>query len=67
MEQLARKLREANVGKVLEQELLARHTTMKIGGPADIMVIPSSIEGVHKTLEIVKEQKGEVDGNRSRF
>lgn len=56
MEQLARELREANVGKVLEQEPLARHTTMKIGGPADIMVIPSSIEGVRKTLEIVKEQ-----------
>ncbi|MBO9130263.1 UDP-N-acetylmuramate dehydrogenase [Bacillus sp. 165] len=55
MEQLARELLEANAGKVTQNERLAQHTTMKIGGPADIMIIPNGIEGVRKTLELVKK------------
>ncbi|UOY93731.1 UDP-N-acetylmuramate dehydrogenase [Ectobacillus sp. JY-23] len=55
MEQLVKELHERNVGKVLVNEPLARHTTMKIGGPADIMVIPNSTEGVLNTLELVKQ------------
>ncbi|HDX9589416.1 TPA: UDP-N-acetylmuramate dehydrogenase [Bacillus pseudomycoides] len=55
MKQLANELMEAQVGKVLENEPLARYTTMKIGGPADILVIPSNVEGVEKSLELVKK------------
>lgn len=55
MEQLAKELTEANVGKVLIKEPLARHTTMKIGGPADIMVIPNNAEAVQNTLRLVKK------------
>ncbi|WP_028398918.1 UDP-N-acetylmuramate dehydrogenase [Ectobacillus panaciterrae] len=55
MEQLAKELAEANVGKVLIKEPLARHTTMKIGGPADIMVIPNNAEAVQNTLRLVKK------------
>jgi UDP-N-acetylmuramate dehydrogenase len=55
MEQLAKELLEANAGKVTLNEPLAQHTTMKIGGPADIMVIPNGIDGVCKTLELVKK------------
>ena len=55
MKQLAKELMEAHVGKVLENEPLARYTTMKIGGPADILVIPSSVKGIEKTLECVKK------------
>ncbi|MFD3448046.1 UDP-N-acetylmuramate dehydrogenase [Microbacteriaceae bacterium 4G12] len=57
MEQLVNDLIKASVGKVLANEPLARHTTMKIGGPADIMVIPSDIEGVRKTVDLVKVYK----------
>ncbi|MBM6618545.1 UDP-N-acetylmuramate dehydrogenase [Bacillus suaedaesalsae] len=55
MEKLASRLQEANVGKVLIGEKLANHTTMKIGGPADIFVEPSSIEGLETTIQLVKE------------
>jgi UDP-N-acetylmuramate dehydrogenase len=55
MEQLASKLKEANVGKVLMGESLANHTTMKIGGPADLLVEPSSVEGLETTIKYIKE------------
>ncbi|PGC27340.1 UDP-N-acetylenolpyruvoylglucosamine reductase [Bacillus pseudomycoides] len=55
MKQLAKELIEAEVGKVLENEVLARYTTMKIGGPADILIVPSSVAGVEKTLDLVKK------------
>ncbi|KAA0548024.1 UDP-N-acetylmuramate dehydrogenase [Bacillus sp. BGMRC 2118] len=55
MEKLASRLQEANVGKVLIGEKLANHTTMKIGGPADILVEPSTIEGLETTIQLVKE------------
>ncbi|WP_102347025.1 UDP-N-acetylmuramate dehydrogenase [Bacillus sp. Marseille-P3661] len=56
MEQLFKKLQEANVGKVLMNEYLKNHTTMKIGGPADIFVEPKSIEGVTKTIELIRAE-----------
>ena len=55
MKQLAKELIEAEVGKVLENEALARYTTMKIGGPADILIVPSSVIGVEKALDLVKK------------
>ncbi|MED1594827.1 MULTISPECIES: UDP-N-acetylmuramate dehydrogenase [Bacillus] len=55
MKQLAKELIEAEVGKVLENEALARYTTMKIGGPADILIVPSSVAGVENTLDLVKK------------
>lgn len=55
MENLASRLQEANVGKVLVGEKLANHTTMKIGGPADIIVEPSSVEGLETTMQLIKE------------
>jgi len=55
VKQLAKELIEAEVGKVLENEALARYTTMKIGGPADILIVPSSVAGVEKTLDLVKK------------
>src|SRR5690606_4433931 len=55
MDNIVKKLQEANVGKVLENEPLAKHTTIKIGGPADIFIEPNSIESLKKTLEIIKE------------
>ncbi|MBJ8026718.1 UDP-N-acetylmuramate dehydrogenase [Bacillus cereus group sp. N21] len=55
MKQLVKELIEAEVGKVLENEALARYTTMKIGGPADILIVPSSVAGVENTLDLVKK------------
>jgi UDP-N-acetylmuramate dehydrogenase len=54
MKDLASKLRELNVGSVKENEPLANHTSMKIGGPADILIEPSSIENLRKAVEVIK-------------
>ncbi|MDA2339353.1 UDP-N-acetylmuramate dehydrogenase [Bacillus cereus] len=57
MEQLVNKLIEADVGRVLVNEPLARYTTMKIGGPADILIVPKHVAGIEKTLQLVKQYK----------
>ncbi|MBP2240037.1 UDP-N-acetylmuramate dehydrogenase [Cytobacillus eiseniae] len=55
MEDLITKLKELNIGKVIENEPLANHTTMKIGGPADIFIEPSSIDHMIKAMELIRE------------
>ena len=50
MEQLVNELIKANVGRVLVNEPLARYTTMKIGGPADILIVPKYVTSIEKTL-----------------
>ncbi|AHA07161.1 MULTISPECIES: UDP-N-acetylmuramate dehydrogenase [Bacillus] len=57
MEQLVNELIEANVGRVLVNEPLARYTTMKIGGPADILIVPKHVAGIEKILQLVKKYK----------
>ncbi|PLR69657.1 MULTISPECIES: UDP-N-acetylmuramate dehydrogenase [Bacillaceae] len=53
MEKILMELQKANVGKVIHNEPLAKHTTIKIGGPAEIFVEPNSIEDLKKTMAIV--------------
>jgi UDP-N-acetylmuramate dehydrogenase len=55
MSTLYEDLIEANIGKVLENELLAKHTTMKIGGPAEIFIEPSNSEDLTKAFRIIKK------------
>ncbi|WP_349410414.1 UDP-N-acetylmuramate dehydrogenase [Pseudalkalibacillus sp. SCS-8] len=55
MKELIHQLENANVGKVSENEPLAKHTTLKIGGPADILVEPDSIDDLKTVISIVKE------------
>ena len=57
MEQLVNELIEADVGRVLVNEPLARYTTMKIGGPADILIVPKHVAGIEKTLQLGKQYK----------
>ncbi|MHA7106498.1 UDP-N-acetylmuramate dehydrogenase [Bacillus sp. C-3-6] len=57
MEQLVNELIEADVGRILVNESLARYTTMKIGGPADILIVPKHVAGIEKTLQLVKQYK----------
>src|SRR4051812_4009092 len=54
MDKVIKQLTEMKIGKVLEKEPLANHTTMKIGGPADLFIEPSSIENIEKTLKVIK-------------
>ena len=55
MKALVTELKELNIGKVKENELLANHTTMKIGGPADLLLEPSSIENLQNTMELIRK------------
>lgn len=56
MNTIIQQLRELQVGKILENEPLANHTTMKIGGPADLFIEPSSIENLEKVMKVLKER-----------
>jgi len=49
------KLKKENVGAILLNEPLANHTTWKIGGPADVMIIPNSQNALLKTVQILNE------------
>lgn len=55
MKDIIQELLNNNVGKVKENERLEKYTTIKIGGPADIFVEPSSIDQLIKVMEIVKK------------
>ncbi|HHW60943.1 MAG TPA: UDP-N-acetylmuramate dehydrogenase [Syntrophomonadaceae bacterium] len=37
---------------ILKDEEMKRHTTFRIGGPADIMIMPQTIEDIQKAVEI---------------
>lgn len=43
------------LGTLLEQEPLAKHTTFRVGGPAKVMVIPASKEALVQTMELIAD------------
>ncbi|RSL31347.1 UDP-N-acetylmuramate dehydrogenase [Salibacterium salarium] len=51
--QLISDLQEAKVGKVVENELLSKHTTWKIGGPADVFIEPDGVDALSKAMDII--------------
>lgn len=55
MGKYAKELQSRLKGAVKTQELLARHTSLRIGGPADYFVIPASLEDILETLEFIRE------------
>jgi UDP-N-acetylmuramate dehydrogenase len=57
LNELMNELIESNVGEVKKNEPLANHTTIKIGGPADLFVEPSSIANLEKTLQLIRKYK----------
>jgi UDP-N-acetylmuramate dehydrogenase len=52
---IVRELIDANVGKVKRNEPLANYTTIKIGGPADVLVEPNDVESLKKTMDIIRK------------
>ncbi|WP_035710083.1 UDP-N-acetylmuramate dehydrogenase [Salibacterium aidingense] len=52
--QLLQELQAAEIGRVVENEPLSKHTTWKIGGPADIFIEPDSIKSLEKTMAIIQ-------------
>lgn len=57
MNELLTELQELNIGKVVRNELLAQHTTMKIGGPADLLVEPSSVENINEMMHLIRKHR----------
>ena len=43
--------------RVKEQEPMARHTTFRVGGPADYFVSPSDSEEIKKLTELCKKRE----------
>lgn len=41
---------------VKKDELMSRHTTFRIGGPADYFVMPSSVEEIRKIISLCRRQ-----------
>ena len=48
--------REFGTERVLLEEPMKRHTTFRIGGPAEVFVMPENLEEVGRILEICKEE-----------
>lgn len=57
MNGLLTELQSLNIGKVKSNEPLSQHTTMKIGGPADLFIEPSSVENVSKVMNVIKQKQ----------
>ncbi|PYI54574.1 UDP-N-acetylmuramate dehydrogenase [Paenibacillus flagellatus] len=53
MRQLIQDLQAAEVGDVLLDEPLAEYTTWKIGGPADVLVVPSGKAKLAETVRLL--------------
>ncbi|WP_019005185.1 UDP-N-acetylmuramate dehydrogenase [Cohnella laeviribosi] len=53
MQRLVAELEQARVGHVKLNEPLAEHTTWKIGGPADLFIVPESREQLSETLRLL--------------
>ncbi|MDO5718712.1 MAG: UDP-N-acetylmuramate dehydrogenase [Tissierellia bacterium] len=47
---------EMNIGDVLKDEDLKNHTTFKIGGPCDLMLLPKSYENVRDIVKYLRDE-----------
>jgi UDP-N-acetylmuramate dehydrogenase len=59
MEEIIEELKTLNIGIVKENEPLARHTTIKIGGPADLFIEPSSVENLQKVMNVLRKNQSQ--------
>ncbi|UVI32198.1 UDP-N-acetylmuramate dehydrogenase [Paenibacillus spongiae] len=55
MEQFIAELKQTQVGDVFLQKSLAEYTTWKIGGPADVLVIPGSKEHLVSLIRLLRK------------
>jgi UDP-N-acetylmuramate dehydrogenase len=54
---LIEKLQEALAGEVLEDEPLDRHATWRVGGPAEIFIVPADRHDLRQALTLLYEAK----------
>jgi UDP-N-acetylmuramate dehydrogenase len=53
VEAIALELKEAQIEDVRLNEPLSRHTTWKVGGPADILIVPQNREELERTMDVL--------------
>lgn len=49
--------RAAGSGEVVTEEPMSRHTTFRIGGPADYFVTPHTKEEIRQVIRLCKEEE----------
>ena len=66
---LAETLRALAPDRLRENEPMSRHTTFRVGGPAELMFFPASVEEVQFALAAAREEKVDVHlvGNGSNL
>ncbi|MEH7502421.1 UDP-N-acetylmuramate dehydrogenase [Neobacillus drentensis] len=57
MDEIITELQNFNIGKVKKNEPLVNHTTIKIGGPADLFIEPSSGENLKLVMGVIKKHR----------
>ncbi|WHY87997.1 UDP-N-acetylmuramate dehydrogenase [Neobacillus novalis] len=57
MDGIITELQALNIGKVKKNESLAQHTTIKIGGPADLLIEPSSVENLNHVMGVIRKNR----------
>ncbi|WML39007.1 UDP-N-acetylmuramate dehydrogenase [Neobacillus sp. OS1-2] len=57
MNAILTELQNLNIGKVKQNEPLLNHTTIKIGGPADLFIEPSSVENLKQVMTVIKKHR----------
>jgi UDP-N-acetylmuramate dehydrogenase len=53
----SRTIRSAFDGELLEDEPMSRHTSLRVGGPADLYAIPRDVDDLQRLLRVLDEQK----------
>ncbi|WP_018753251.1 UDP-N-acetylmuramate dehydrogenase [Paenibacillus sanguinis] len=57
MQQWISKLARLEVGEILPDEPMSKHTTWKIGGPADAMIIPQNVRQLQELIRLLHEEQ----------
>lgn len=56
-EQLAALLQPLDLGELRLREPMSEHTTMRVGGPADVFLIPRDREALKRAVRVIREHK----------
>jgi len=64
---LYKELKKIRNAKVFKDEALSHHTTLRIGGPADILVVPKDMEALREVLRVTGGIKKYIFGNGSNL
>lgn len=50
-------IRTVFLGELLEEEPLSRHTSLRVGGPADIFAVPRDVEDLQRLIQVLNDRR----------